>query len=205
MGMMLGSILILLGTAAVFSDEKQTNMQPLIFTTEQGKTRDIGAKIAAAFTVTAAIDGVILVLAFGLCRLVYGLDGDGTAIYFILRYTSLRHPLSYCPCSAFALITVLLALLGSAVLCGMTLWISARCASSFHALAAAAICWGAPFLVRIFFGGFGFLLVSGTPVFLVMTNNIWDIYSFWFVPLTSAILLLIGSVTSGYRVYKNGV
>ena len=52
MGMMLASILLLMSLSTLFAQEGQAKMLPLLFTTQEGKEKDVYAKIAAAFTLT---------------------------------------------------------------------------------------------------------------------------------------------------------
>lgn len=202
MGMVLGSILIIFGTAIVFSEEKQTKMLPLIFTTKEGREKDISAKIAASFTLTAMVYGGVAVMAFLMCSLVYGFDGAQCPVGLVRFNGSLNRSIAYMPVRRFTVIILLMSLLAVLTLCAVTLCISAHCGNSFHALAVSAVCWGAPVLLRIFFSGFPFLLVSGTPVFLILTDNFWDIYSIWFIPVAFAVILLAACGLNGYSAYK---
>lgn len=82
--MMLGSIFIVFSVSTVFSNEKQTKMLPLLFTTKEGKKIDIYMKIAAAFTVAAGVWFVIVCLDLFLCKVVYGIDGLETMIGMVV-------------------------------------------------------------------------------------------------------------------------
>lgn len=59
----------------VFAEEGQLKMLPLIFTTEEGRRKDVHAKILAAFTVTILSFIGIFLLSFFLCGMVYGFHG----------------------------------------------------------------------------------------------------------------------------------
>lgn len=48
LGMMLASILVILGISVVFAQEGQAGMLPLLFTSQKGKETDAKAKITAA-------------------------------------------------------------------------------------------------------------------------------------------------------------
>lgn len=205
MGMILGSVLILFGVSVVFSDEKQTKMLPLILTTEEGKSKDIYAKMAAAFTLTIIIYGSVVITAFVLCSRVYGFDGAESPVGIVLSHINLKYSVMYLPVKYFAGIAMALCLLAALVLCAMTMCISAHFGNSFHSLAVSAVCWGAPVLIRMFFGGFAYLLIMGTPVFMIMTNIIWDIYLSWGVPVIFAMAVLILCAVNGYRFYKKDI
>jgi hypothetical protein len=47
-GLILGSILIICGVSTIFAEESQTKMLPLIFSTEEGRRKDVPAKILAS-------------------------------------------------------------------------------------------------------------------------------------------------------------
>ena len=49
-GLILGSILVICSVSTIFAEESQTKMLPLIFSTEEGRRKDVMAKIAAALT-----------------------------------------------------------------------------------------------------------------------------------------------------------
>ena len=50
LGMILGSILILIGVSPVFAEERQIKTSALLMTSTEGKEKDVRAKTAAAFT-----------------------------------------------------------------------------------------------------------------------------------------------------------
>lgn len=54
-GLILGSILVICSVSTIFAEESQTKMLPLIFSTEEGRRKDVMAKIAAALTFTISV------------------------------------------------------------------------------------------------------------------------------------------------------
>ena len=64
LGMILGSVLILVSVSPVFAEERQCRMSALLFTSEEGRDRDVTAKIAAAFTLTAAVYAAVVLSVF---------------------------------------------------------------------------------------------------------------------------------------------
>lgn len=72
------------------------------------------------------------------------------------------------------------------VLCAAAFCISAHSESSFHAFAVAGAVWMAPLLVRIMFGGAGYFLMMGTPLFLVMTGVVQELFPAPAIPLAVA-------------------
>lgn len=204
-GMVLASILIIFTVSVIFSDEGQTKMLPLIFTTEEGKRRDIYAKIAAAFTLAIVVYVGVLALNFLLCGTVFGLQGIDCPIGMVMSNLNSARPGTYMSAGAFLTVVLLLDLLAISLLCAITLCVSSHFGNSFHAVAVSAVCWGAPVLIRMIFGGFAFLFVSGMPVFLIMTNNTFDIMVFSFGGIISvgiAVVVMVVCVINGYCCYK---
>ena len=68
-GLILGSILIICGVSTIFAEESQTKMLPLIFSTEEGRRKDVPAKILASFTFT-----IFIFMWFVLVNLAAGTD-----------------------------------------------------------------------------------------------------------------------------------
>ncbi len=74
-GCVLGMALVLFAVSPVFSEESAVNTRQILFTTKEGLTRDIAAKIAAGLTVAVGVYAVIVLLDFVLVWCVFGLDG----------------------------------------------------------------------------------------------------------------------------------
>ena len=53
-GLILGSILVICEVSTVFAQESQTKMLPLIFSTQEGRRKDVWAKIFASLTFTVS-------------------------------------------------------------------------------------------------------------------------------------------------------
>lgn len=87
-------------------------------------------------------------------------------------------------------------------LCAITLCVSAYQNSSFGAVIIAAVCWGLPVLIRMFFGGIIWLIVDSMPIFLVMTGIVNDIYEIWYIVLGINICFAIGCLVKGLVSYK---
>ena len=87
-------------------------------------------------------------------------------------------------------------------LCAIALCVSAYQDSSFGAVIIAAVCWGLPVLIRMFFGGIIWLIVDSMPIFLVMTGIVNDIYEIWYIVLGINICFAIGCLVKGLVSYK---
>ena len=155
-GMIPASIMVVIVISVVFAQENQTGMLPLLFTAQNGKETDTRAKIAAAFTLTVIVYGVVIVLDLVLCACVFGLDGGECPLSLAMKkdiLLNVRDAASYMPVASFFWITAGFDLLAMILLCAITLCASAYCRSNFGAVTIAAALWGFPLLVRILCGG----------------------------------------------------
>ena len=205
-GMLLASVLVIFTVSIVFAQEEQTKMRPLVFTTEEGKTTDVWAKIAAAFTLTVIVYSVVVLSDLAMCRCVFGLDGEDCPLTVALWGQITFHPqsaASYMPVGSFARIIIGIELLAMILLCAITLCASAYCRSTFGAVTTAASLWGMPILIRMLFGGVGYFLTSCMPVFLVFNNSVFETVTFGrTIPtVIMGICLSIICVEESHRVY----
>lgn len=218
LGMILGSIVILFTISIVFSNESQTKMLPLIFTTKEGRQKDIFIKIAAAFTIAVGIWLEVLLLDFVLCGLVYGFDGLDclagitTMENSFISTESWRTMLSVRDSIKAAMVC---SLSGVLLLCGITIWISAGFKSTFHTVVMSVLCWACPVLVwrltiaiwnyifgfgivLAYIGSFLNLLVNASPFYL----TVYRVTKSW-LPLTiTAITAAVLCTAAAYRKHK---
>ena len=199
-GLILGSILVICSVSTIFAEESQTKMLPLIFSTEEGRRKDVMAKIAAALTFTISIFLWFAVINLALCQVVYGLNGFNNIAGLVLS-ESIRH--QSVMFSKYLAVLLMLALEALLSLCAITLCVSAYQNSSFGAVIISAACWGLPVIIRIFFGGFMALIVDAMPVFLIMTNMVKDIYNIWQPVFAINIILAAACLAEGTIAYKN--
>lgn len=200
-GLILGSIMIICVISGIFAEESQTKMLPLIFTTVEGKRKDISAKVLASFTITVLLYAGITGSAWGLCKIVYDLKG-GYNLTGVVISGSMWKTVDKVPFFSYLSVLLILGMLAFLSLNAITLCISAYQDSMFGAVVVTAICWAIPLLVRIFFGGFVLILVDSMPMFLIMQVNLNDIYSIWYVIAVIAVGVLAVSLTKGILHYK---
>lgn len=200
-GLILGSIMIICVISGIFAEESQTRMLPLIFTTVEGKRKDTSAKVLASFTITALLYAGITGSAWGLCKIVYDLKGEYNLTGVVIS-GSMWKTVDRFPFFSYLSVLLILGMLAFLSLNAITLCISAYQNSMFGAVVATAICWAIPLLVRIFFGGFIWILVDSMPMFLIMQVNLNDIYSIWYVVAVIAVGMLAVSLTKGILHYK---
>lgn len=200
-GLILGSIMIICVISGIFAEESQTRMLPLIFTTVEGKRKDTSAKVLASFTITALLYAGITGSAWGLCKIVYDLKGEYNLTGVVIS-GSMWKTVDKVPFFSYLSVLLILGMLAFLSLNAITLCISAYQNSMFGAVVATAICWAIPLLVRIFFGGFIWILVDSMPMFLIMQVNLNDIYSIWYVVAVIAVGMLAVSLTKGILHYK---
>lgn len=200
-GLILGSIMITCVISGIFAEESQTKMLPLIFTTVEGKRKDTSAKVLASFTITVLLYAGITGSAWGLCKIVYDLKG-GYNLTGVVISGSMWKTVDKVPFFSYLSVLLILGMLAFLSLNAITLCISAYQDSMFGAVVATAICWAIPLLVRIFFGGFVWILVDSMPMFLIMQVNLNDIYSIWYVVAVIAMGVLAVALTKGILYYK---
>lgn len=199
-GMMLGSILCLFGISVVFANEGTTKMMPLLFTTKEGREKDVGAKVAAAFTVAFGIWAVILLWNLLLLGITYGYDGLD-CFAGMDAWVNSRDPVTVIPLRTYIGITIGMSFAALLSLCGITVCVSAHCRSSFHAVVTAAACWGVPLLILVVFPILT-VFAYGMPMLLVWTDILSDTYSFWQIPIYEAAVVLLLCTICGYCKYK---
>lgn len=200
-GLILGSVLVICGISVIFAEESQIKMLPLLFTTEEGRKKDICAKIFASFTITILIFIGIFLISLGLCGMVYGLNGFENMSGMVLS-KGMIYPVYRIPFSKYLSILSVLGLQALLSLCAITLCISAHQNSSFGAVIIAAVCWGLPVLLRIFFGGIMWIIVDSMPAFFIMSEILSDIYAIWYIPLVINICISAGCLLNGIIYYK---
>lgn len=204
-GMVLASVLILLSISTVFAQEGQTKMMPLLFTMKDGKGKDAWAKIAAAFTLTVIVYVVVVLLCLCMSAYVFGLDGAECPIGLVLSREILVHiSISYMPTISFVGMMLGMDLLAVLLLCAITMSVSAHAKSNFGAAAVAAILWVAPMMISMMFRGFLYFLTSCMPLFLVMTDSVYESVSWGreHAMLWVIFTLIIVCVEEGWQVYR---
>ena len=200
LGMILGSVLLIVGLSPIYAEEHQTRMAALLFTCRDGREKDIAIKTAAAFTLAALVYGMIVSAAFLAVGLVYGFDGAKCMSGMVTAQHAVNpfYAISMEPVFRFVSLVLTLDLLAIFVLCAVILCVSAHAAQSFHAVIMSGILWIAPLLIRMLFGGPGYLLAAGTPLFLIMYGILEDWYNMLFLPVSIALGTGIGCVVNGF-------
>ena len=200
LGMILGSVLLIMGLSPVFAEEHQTGMAALLFTGRDGREKDIAMKMAAAFTLAALVYGMIVSVSFLAVGAVYGFDGAACLSGMVTGQHAVNplDAVSLEPVSRFVLLVLALELLAVFTLCAVILCVSAHAAQSFHAVIMSGILWAAPLLVRMLFGGPGYFLAAGTPLFLIMYGILNDWYNMLFLPVFIALGTGICCVAMGF-------
>ena len=176
-------------------------MLPLIFTTEEGRRKDVYAKVFAAFLLTATVFIGIVLLDFILCGLVYGMDGFTNMTGIVLGEKMLR---AVCQVNfpQYLVRLLLFGLQGLLLLCAITLAISANYNTSFVAVIVSAVCWGMPVIFRMLLMGMSAIFIYATPLFLVMHGCLDDVYGAGGIVLFISLLTGIICTVVGFLKYK---
>lgn len=204
LGMILGSALIVTVVSPVFSEEHQTKMSTLLLASRNGREGAAFAKEAAAFTAAALIYAATAAAAFSMTGLVYGFRGGSCMSGMVLTPHGLNTALAFTlkPVAWAAFLMLAVDFLALMTLCAMTLCVSAHQKTAFHTAVLTLAAWAAPLLLRILFGGAGYFLACGTPMFLVMTGVLTEWYSVLFLPAGIAVCILAASTLSGWNTWR---
>lgn len=202
LGMILGSVLILIGVSPVFVEERQNKTAAIILTSAEGKEKGVRAKTAAAFTVSAMIyTGIVLYVFLGV-RLVYGFSGGDCMLGLVKGYhLNAENAVTMTAVGRFAGVELILDFLALNSLCALTVCVSAYFETTFHTVVISCTGWIAPLLFRIMFRGGGYLIIAGTPLFLVMPGVLIDVYRMLFIPVGVAAGMLVFCTGHGMRKY----
>lgn len=136
--MVLGAVLLCM-ISTVFSHEEQTKMKTLLLTTPEGPSKDIRAKIAAAYTVSTLLWFATTLLVLLFHATAFGLNGlelnTGDLIWHTIDFDLFAQPLGL-----YLAEVILVNFLAILELCAITLAVSARCRSTFHSLCISVFC-----------------------------------------------------------------
>lgn len=209
-GTILSSILIILIVSVLFAGERQAKMVPLLFTTKEGRQKDIRIKIAAAFTAAITIWLAVTALDLILCGYVYGYDGLDNLVgttKIIGSIVAQGWSVSIWTVRHYIAVIIFRSFVGIMTLCATTIYISAGCRTSFHAVSIAAIVWGMPLLLWFLLpNGFVFslvrVLIYATPLYHSMCNSIFDISTIWVILAEIAAVWSVFCVFRGYLKYR---
>lgn len=164
----LGVVLICM-ISTVFSHEEQTKMKPLLLTTPEGPSKDVRAKIAAAYTVSILLWSVatLIVLLFHVTA--FGLNGlelsAGDVIWHTTDFDVFAQPLGL-----YLAEVISVNFLAILELCAITLAVSAGCRSTFHSLCISVLCILLPiFAIYMIRGSYPFYLSVMSNPTLILT------------------------------------
>ncbi|MDE6619500.1 MAG: hypothetical protein K2K74_03235 [Lachnospiraceae bacterium] len=152
-GCVIGMALIVLALAPVFSEESYINTRQILFTTKEGKTKDVIAKIAAGMTVAIGVYAVIVLLDFALVWCVFGLDGLNCFYSQVMEEWNFindwnnYHSAAVDFMSDFIIYFMTACVLGMDETGAVSLYFSAHCKSSFQSVIATAMSILVPFLL----------------------------------------------------------
>lgn len=105
----------------------------------------------------------------------------------------------------FAALVLVLDFLALNTLCAVTICVSACFRTTFHAVVVSCAVWIGPLLFRIICRGGGYLLLAGTPLFLVMPGVVLDIYRVLFIPISVAVGSFVFCTYIGLNRYSTNV
>lgn len=174
---MVGIPFVLFALSPVFSEENHINMRQILFTTKEGKTRAVTAKIMAGITVTAGTYAVILILDLVLVWSVFGLDGRDCLYQWVMedyvRTWNDYHNISTMYIKDFIWLAAAFCFIGIIEAASIILYFSAYCSSPFQSVIISALCLAAPVCIStVFRGNFNSILFIVSQLFDVLLLGI---------------------------------
>lgn len=173
-GCILQIALILLAVSPVFSEESAVNTRQILFTTKEGASSDVIAKIAAGMTVAVGGFAFILLLDLVLSWGVFGLDGLDCFYSQVMENNYIVDRNNYHNPSTefmrvFLCYFVFCCFLGVTETGAVSLFFSARCKSSFQSVITAAMSILVPILLFMLSqdGGSLFRILNILPLILL--------------------------------------
>lgn len=175
---MVGIPFVLFALSPVFSEEKYINMRQILFTTKEGKTKAVTAKIIAGITVAAGAYAVILILDFMLVWGVFGLDGRYCLYKWIMEENFVRtwnnyHNISTMYIRDFVWMAIAFCFIGIIEAAAIVLYFSAHCSSPFQSVILSALCLTAPVCIStVWRGNFNSIMFIAGQLFDIILLGI---------------------------------
>ena len=123
------------------------------------------------------------------------------AFLLMSRVEDVRNEVTMIAVGRFAGLELIMDFLAMNALCAFTVCISAYFETTFHTVVISCAGWISPLLLRILGGGGGYVLLAGTPLFLVMPGVLLDLYRILFIPAGMAAGILVFCTVHGARKY----
>ncbi|MDO4273606.1 MAG: hypothetical protein Q4D16_08050 [Eubacteriales bacterium] len=198
------SLIVMICTAPLFCEERQSGMRQIMFTAEKGIGTDTRARIAAAFTVTVCGYIFLLLLLFGLCAAVFGFDGSEMSMGMgMILGTNSAHAVSQLEIGDFTLGYIVTALGGILMLTGMVVWISAKADTVAHSLLAAIFSWAAPVILYMTFQSrFLYLLALIQPALMSNYGSMLDAVPFYWMRAAAVPVVITAGIVCGALQWK---
>ncbi len=203
-----GEILIIWLTIALsplFSQEIDTGMYSLIFTTKNGSTKDIHARILAAFTVVFVSFLIVAGLSFWGCWQIYGLGGAKTLYGFLSGYWI--RPYTKYTILKFTVVYIMMNMTALFMTCGFCVFVSAKAKSNFNALLVTGGFLTAPIVLFWFFRSSVVALCASQPVFLMLSRLLTDVsykVIYWEYLCINSVLVVV-CIFAGVRRWRTGL
>ncbi len=141
--MLVVGCVIVIAIAPVYAEEYSRGTDALILTARYGKTLEVKAKLAASFLFSSLLCLAVIAVNYILFFMVYGTEGGDTSVQvdFTKRNWEIPYEMDYMQLAGYC---VLIWLMASLLLTGITLVVSAFCNTSFTAVVFAAACYVVP-------------------------------------------------------------
>lgn len=188
---------LIIALAPVFSEEKQQKMYPLIFTSENGKSRDVTAKLAAAIGLSSVVYLIFLIVCMVVFHQVFGIFDVNMPVGVVLGYSA------YWSVTAKSVTEFFVIMAGTSwvavVLCAaISIWVSAMAKSVFSSVLIALLLFVAPPVLNLTLRApVIYFFASAGPCMRVMHACLIETWRFYGLHMLADGVLLFGCIFLG--------
>lgn len=205
MGMILAQIWILLALAPLFAEEFGIRTNPIIFTTQHGRKKDVLAKISAGLLVTLLAFFWVALSGLMLCGIVMGFDGANVFCNVVIGEVNANMAVSSnMTILSFTKLVLGIQFLGMILMGAISIWMSSLVKTSFHAVIYTGLIYLMPFLFHIVANSsmsyFIFLIM---PIGRMMYRGVLETWHYaGRIQILLSVVLIFGCLESCWTRYR---
>lgn len=204
-GLELILVWLMIALAPLFSEEHQQRMYSLIFTSELGKTRDVRAKIAAAFTLASGVYLTFITFTLALFQYVFGIFQVKMLAGVALNYRNFWE-LTSKSMIEFLIIALAIDWMAVMMVTAISIWVSAVQKTVFSSVLTALLIFIMPVVLLLTLDGrLTYLFASSQPSFLVNYQSLietWGIGIFDIFRIVFAVVVIVCGVVCGSKAWR---
>lgn len=205
MGLEMILVWLIVALAPLFCGERQQRMYPLIFTSEFGKSKDVRAKIAAAFTLASGIYLTFMTLTLALFQYVFGIFQVKMFAGVVLNKASFWG-ITNKSMIEFLFISLAIDWMAVMMVTAISIWVSVVWKTVFSSVLTALLIFIMPVVLLLTLDGrLTYLFASSQPSFLVNYQSLtetWGIGIFDIFRIVFAVVVIVCGVVCGSKAWR---